>query len=99
MVPSITSFLQNGSPPQSRGAFVLSALRRAPSARRHPNGTVQTDDLTVEHRVFDDVHRECPVLVGITQSGRVRHLLSKRLLRLLWQRTQQRGLEQPGCDG
>ena len=42
--------------------------------RGHADGAVESDDLAVEHRVLDDVHHECPVLVGVTEAGRVRHL-------------------------
>jgi hypothetical protein len=44
------------------------------SARRHPDGTVQPDDLTVEHRVRHDVLDECGKFRGFAQSARMRHL-------------------------
>src|ERR1700722_17657044 len=61
------------STPKTLVNFVDSVIAgRLPGC--HADGAVESDDLAVEHRVLDDVHRECPKFVGVTEAGRVRHL-------------------------
>src|SRR6202048_5351168 len=72
---------------------VVSSSRKR-SSGCHPNRAVEADHLTVEHRVFHDVHGQRTVLVGLAQPRRVRHLLAQRLLGRLGQARPQRRGEQ-----
>src|SRR5262245_8715793 len=57
--------------------------RFARLARRHAQGTIETDALAVKHRVLADVHGKARILARIAETRRERHRGGKRLLRLL----------------
>src|SRR5690242_15778818 len=57
-------------------------VRSTSLLRAHTDGAVETDHLTVEHHVLDDVHGQCAVFIRLAQPRRVRHLAAERFLRL-----------------
>ena len=60
---------------------------------------VESNDRTVEHRVFDDVLSELRELVRLARPRRKWHLSRKALLLLLGQRRHHRRFEYSGSDG
>ncbi len=46
--------------------------------RRHTHGAVESNHLSVQHFVLDDVLHQCRILIGSAQAGRERDLLPKR---------------------
>src|ERR671910_1381845 len=63
---------------------------------RHPDGTVETYYLAIEHLVLDDVFRQGRVLLRPAKPRRERYLLAKGLLRVLGERRKHRRLEDAG---
>src|SRR5918993_2872670 len=63
---------------------------------RHPDGTVETYYLAIEHLVLDDVFRQGRVLLRPAKPRRERYLLAKGLLRVLGERREHRRLEDAG---
>src|SRR4051794_27271551 len=75
-----------------------SARARLRLSRRHPQSAIQPDDLAVEHRVLDDVHRQRGVLVRAPEPRRERDLAAEGVAGLLGQAGEQRRVEQAGGD-
>src|SRR4029453_5310850 len=63
---------------------------------RHPDGTVETYYLAIEHLVLEDVFRQGRVLLRPAKPRRERYLLAKGLLRVLGERREHRRLEDAG---
>src|SRR5215204_1164324 len=63
---------------------------------RHPDTSVETYYLAVEHLVLDDVLRQGRVLLRPAKPRRERYLLAKGLLRVLGERREHRRLEDAG---
>jgi hypothetical protein len=59
------------------------SLTDSPLPGRHPDGTVETYYLAVEHLVLDDVLRQGRVLLRPAKPRRERYLLAKGVLRVL----------------
>src|SRR5919106_997525 len=66
--------------------------------RRHAEGAVEADRLSVEHRVLGDLAGELGELGGPAQAGRERHALPELDAGGLRQRREQRRVEEPGGD-
>src|ERR687889_16720 len=72
------------------------SLTDSPLPGRHPDGTVETYYLAVEHLVLDDVLRQGRVLFRPAKPRRERYLLAKGVLRVLGERREHRRLEDAG---
>src|ERR1700737_148285 len=68
------------STPNASVNFVVRVIGAPCSSGCHPDRAVKADHLTIEHRVFHDVHGQRTVLVGLAQPRRGRPLLARRLL-------------------
>ncbi len=68
------------------------------SARSHADGAVQTDDFSVQHRIFNDILNQLRKFIRTPQPRRVRHLLAERILRRLGQALQHRRQENARRD-
>ena len=71
--------------PARAGELVAFPVSPDASARRHTNRAVESDDLTVEHFILDDVLHESRIFFGVSQTRREWNLLAERDLRLLRQ--------------
>src|SRR5919202_2105334 len=86
-------------PPPSATPYPLSSQATSCLAGRHPDRPVQTNNLAVEHLVFDDMPDERGVLFGSSQTRRERCLLAEGLPNLLRQCRCHRCLEETGGYG
>src|SRR5215210_4199714 len=89
---SRSSSVSRPSSPKRSGCKVERAsLTDSPG--RHPDASVETYYLAVEHLVLDDMLRQGRVLFRPAEPRRERYLLAKRLLRVLGERREHRRLE------
>src|SRR5262245_62432795 len=77
----------------------MSPRKSVPLARGHAQRTVETDHLTVEIGVLDDVARQRRELVGAPEQLGERHRGGEALLRLFRQREQHGCVEYAGRNG
>src|ERR1700709_757964 len=82
-----------------RWLWVPAFARSTKSARRHPYCAVEADGFAVDHRIFDNVHRERAVFRGIAEPRRMRHLRAEAFARLFIQAHQERRQKQAWRDG
>src|ERR1700689_1003101 len=78
---------------------VVASGDRLWSARWHPQRAVQPDRLAVEHAILDNVAGQLRVLGGLAEALGEGHACAELVARLLWQRGEQRRVEQAGGDG
>src|SRR5258707_444137 len=69
-----------------------------PLARRHADGAIESDGLTVQHGVLHDVEGRHGEFVGQTETGGMWHASRKRSTYFLGQPCQQGSVENAGCD-
>src|SRR4051812_31199219 len=68
------------------------------SARRHPQGAVESDHRAVDHHVAAEVENELRVFLGAAKARRERHAGAKAVLHILRQAGEHRGRENAGRD-
>src|SRR5215203_1246223 len=86
-----SSVSRSSSPKRSWYTVERASLMDSPG--RHPDASVETYYLAVEHLVLDDVLRQGRVLFRPAKPRRERYLLAKGLLRILGERREHRRLE------
>src|SRR5215211_6797788 len=89
-----SSVSRPSSPKRSWYRVERASLTDSPG--RHPDASVETYYLAVEHLVLDDMLRQGRVLVRPAKPRRERYLLAKGLLRILGERREHRRLEDAG---
>src|SRR5215203_1212614 len=89
-----SSVSRSSSPKRSWYTVERASLMDSPG--RHPDASVETYYLAVEHLVLDDVLRQGRVLIRPAKPRRERYLLAKGLLRVLGERREHRRLEDAG---
>src|SRR5215510_4637364 len=65
----------------------------------HTQGAVQTDGLTIEHDILDNMPRQSGVFVGSSQAFGKGHSGAQRLPGRLWQASDHGSIEDTGRDG
>src|SRR5829696_2079615 len=92
---SRSSWVSRSSSPK-RSWYKVERASLTDSPGRHPDASVETYYLPVEHLVLDDVLRQGRVLFRPAEPRRERHLLAKGLLRVLGERREHWSLEDTG---
>src|SRR5918995_1137830 len=92
---SRSSWVSRSSSPK-RSWYKVERASLTDSPGRHPDASVETYYLPVEHLVLDDVLRQGRVLFRPAEPRRERHLLAKGFLRVLGERREHRRLEDAG---
>src|SRR5215208_7098774 len=92
---SRSSWVSRSSSPK-RSWYKVERASLTDSPGRHPDASIETYYLAIEHLVLDDVLRQGRVLFGPAEPRRERHLLAKGLLRVLGERREHWRLEDTG---